>query len=140
MAGEGRGAAPNEVAGSVIAALEGVLAPYASVVLVERPGQKRPRRCEIAADERGRIGDAELARFMPLLEDTLVWDGYLFAEVRAQAPPSAQSVWHVLNGDVFALDADHAASLLLYLDALRPLQWSERESDAVQRAPDLEVL
>lgn len=135
-----REAATDEVAGSVVRALEGVLAPYGSVVLVERPGQKRSRRCEVAANERGQLGAVELERIVPLLEETLVWDGFLFAEVRAERTPGVQCVWHVLNGDVFALDADHAVSLLVYLDVLRPLQWSERESDTVQRAPDLDFL
>jgi hypothetical protein len=121
----------------VVAELEGVLAPYASIVLVERPGQKRPRRCEIAANERGRIGAAERALFEPLLEDTLVWDGYLFAEIRMQDSPNAPCVWHVLNGEIFALDADHGASLLLYLEALQPRQWSESNADLVATAPRL---
>jgi hypothetical protein len=124
----------------VVAALEGVLAPYAAVVLVERPGQKRPRRCEVVANERGRIDDAERMRFVPLLEDSLVWDGYLFAQVRTQYSPHAPCVWHVLNNETFPLDADHGASVLLYLEALQPIQWIDSGFDEVVRAPGLDPM
>jgi hypothetical protein len=122
----------------VVAALEGVLAPYAAVVLVERPGHKRPRRCEVVANESGRIDDAERMRFVSLLEDSLVWDGYLFAQVRAQYSPHAPCVWHVLNNETFPLAAEHAASVLLYLEALQPSQWIDSDFDAVVRAPGLD--
>ena len=76
---------------------------------------------------------------MLLLEETLAWDGYLFADVRTLVSTDAQSVWHVLNGEVFALDADHGASLLIYLDALRPLQWTENQLESVVTAPELDI-
>jgi hypothetical protein len=129
-------AAPVGVAASVIGALEARLVPYGSVVLVERPGSKRSRRCEMSADSDGRISDFDLQRLMPLLEETLVWDGYLLGEIRAEDSPEAKCVWHVLNGGVFPLSGEHATSLLFYLEALQPARWSEGEAETVTTAPD----
>jgi hypothetical protein len=129
-----RGAGPEDTGDAVVAALESIAAPFGPVVLVERPGAKRSRRCELVTDGNGRIADLDQDRLVPLLEETLIWDGFLCAGVRDRG----LCVWHVVNGETFGLGADHAATVLAYLEALRPVPWSE--SDPVAAAPELEVL
>jgi hypothetical protein len=118
----------------VAVALEVIAAPFGPVVLVERAGTKRSRRCELVTDGNGRISSFDRTRLVPLLDETLIWDGFLCAGARDRG----LCVWHIVNGDAFALGAEHAATMLAYLEALRPTPWSE--SDPVVEAPELDVL
>ena len=138
VAGGADEASPYETADAVIVALERLVAPFAPVVLLERPGTKRPRRCEVVTDAVGRMPSEERDRLAALLEETLVWDGYLFAEIKVREGGAAQCVWHVVNGETFGLAAEHATTLLMYFDALQPTQWSESD-DVIVGAPELEV-
>lgn len=124
---------------SVVAALQSVMIPYGSLVLVEKPGSKRSRRCEVRIDGDRRLSRDDLAQLLPLLEETLIWDGYLFAVIQGPDSPPASCVWHVLNGDLFGLSAEHASSLLMYLEALRPAGHPDSESAIVIAAPNLEL-
>ncbi len=70
----------------------------------------------------------------------MAWDGYLFTTVAVgDSDQSVSCVWHVLNSDLFPLEADHAQSLLLYLDYLAPTGWSLANVDRVGDAPNLNL-
>ncbi len=121
------------LAESILASLD--LAPNGILVVSYRPGSKRPRRCEVQADGFGSLPLDDRQHVTTLLIDSLAWDGYLFATILDEgALRQAACVWHVLNGEVFPLTADHAQSMLIYLDDLAPsssLDWYlERTIDA----------
>jgi len=118
----------------VAAALEAVLGPHGTVVLVKRPGTKRPRRCQAGVSPE--IPGSGWGNFSVLLEETLLWDGFLFGEVANSGP---QYVWHVLDGRIFPLGAEHAAAALLYFEDLQPYGWSDVQLFRVLDAPSLET-
>lgn len=120
----------------VVAALEAVLGLQGTVVLVKRPGTKRPRRCQVATGISPDTPGGGWDTFSVLLEETLRWDGFLFGEVANFGP---QYVWHVLDGRIFPLGAEHAAAALLYLEDLQPYGWSEVQLFRVLDAPSLET-
>jgi hypothetical protein len=105
-------------------------------VLIERPGSKRARRCEAVIGLPTGVPGSDLDSFSLLLEDALVWDGFLFAGSGDLGP---QFVWHVVNGDLFPLAAQHGQSILLYVEELRPAGWSEDDLIRVVDAPSLSV-
>jgi hypothetical protein len=119
----------------VLEALQEILTPDGVLVLVERPSSKRARRCEVTVDTNTRLSAVDRQRFVPLLEEALAWDGYLCGAVRVGDVNDAHCVWHVLDADLFPLSADHAESLLFYVEGLRPDYWSDDEE--VIAAPTL---
>ena len=129
-------ASPQTITDDILDALEAILAPFSPLVLLERPGSKHARRCEVVTGPDGQLGDADVERLVPLLEETLTWDGYLLAVVRNEES-AAPCVWHVLNGEVFGLDAEHAASLIDYLAEMRPAYWAGNEAATAITAPEL---
>jgi hypothetical protein len=121
-------------ADEVVAALEAMLGQQGMVVIVERPSTRRSRRCEAVIGVPEGFPGGDWDTFWLVLEDALVWDGYLFGAV---ASSGQQCVWHVVNGDIFPLGAEHAKSLLLYHDRLQPQGWKEEALAFVVDAPDL---
>lgn len=128
---------PQATTDSALDALEAMLAPFSPVVLVERPGSKHERRCEVVTGPDGQLSDMDADHLAPLLEEALTWDGFLLAVVRSSEGVAAPCVWHVLNGDFFALAPEHASSLLDYLDGLRPEHWPPTQSVGMIQAPML---
>jgi predicted RNA-binding Zn-ribbon protein involved in translation (DUF1610 family) len=116
------------------------LAPFGAIVLAHRPGTKKFRRCEVLTDGYGNLPNDERQRLVGLLVDSFVWDGYLYATVLIDdANHQLSCIWHVLNGELFPLTADHAQSLLLYVDGLAPSGWSEPDLENVVDAPRLDL-
>jgi hypothetical protein len=115
----------NEVGGEEIAtdaamilhALPQSLAPFGVVVLLEGGRGRRPRVLQLTADQEGLLTEQDQQRFVGLLSEILVWDGYLHAVLTIAGKPRS-CVWHVINGDLFPLPAEHAMAVLLYYEAL----------------------
>ncbi len=101
----------------ILDALHGQLAPFGTVVLLEGGGARRPRALRLGLDHEGLLTEADQQRFVDLLTEILVWDGFLHAVMMVSGTPQS-CVWHVVNGDLFALRAGHAMAVLLYYDAL----------------------
>jgi hypothetical protein len=132
-------ASPESTTDATLDALEALLAPFSPLVLLERPGTKHSRRCEVVTGPDGQLSDFDTSRLVSLLEEALIWDGFLLAVIRTVMGAPCPCVWHVLNGELFALGADHGASVLDYLEALRPEHWSGREVNAMIAAPSLQL-
>ncbi len=120
----------------VVDALGKVLSPYGTVVLLKRPGTKRPRRCQVATGIPSGDHGGGWDVFSEVLEETLLWDGFLFGEVANSGP---QYVWHILDSRIFPLGAEHGAAVLMYLEDLQPYGWSDVQLFRVLDAPSLEM-
>jgi RNA polymerase subunit RPABC4/transcription elongation factor Spt4 len=109
-----------------------------TVVLCHRPLSKQPRRSDARADEYGSLSQVDYDSLAALLDESLIWDGYLFATIiGAPTGESLNCVWHVLNGDLYPLEAEHAQSVMLYVDDLKPRGWSIDDLDLIGDAPHL---
>ena len=73
----------------LMAALQAAVAPQGTLVLVERPGLKRPKRCELFVSDAARVPAEGSNSFLMLLEDAHVWDGLLFAGRAGLTPNSS---------------------------------------------------
>jgi hypothetical protein len=89
------------------------LTPFGLVALMEGPHQRRPRTLLLTADAEAFLTVDDQERFTRLFEEIVPWEGYLHAALAIGGEPTS-CVWHILNGDVFPLSADHARAMLLY--------------------------
>jgi hypothetical protein len=112
------------------------LAAAGAIVLINGPSVKRRLRLESVADFGGLVpyGDREL--LIGALSGLINLEGYLYADVADPAGPRAR-VWHILNGDIFGLKADHAEAVLFTFDSLAPTRWSQDRYDELIDAPNL---
>jgi hypothetical protein len=102
---------------SVLARLQRQLAPFGPIVLLEGSRSRRPRRLALLSDNQGLLTEGDQQGFMTFLAELLVWDGYLHGILSIGGQP-ASCVWHIVNGDLFPLRADHARAVLLYHEDL----------------------
>ena len=63
---------------ALMTVLQAAVASQGTIVLVERPGLKRPKRCELVVSDATWNPADDFNSFLMLLEDALVWDGLLF--------------------------------------------------------------
>jgi hypothetical protein len=117
-------------------ALERILTPGGSTVLLENPLRKRFKRVEVYANEMGQFGLADRDLLVEVLTEVLAWDGYLHSEVTL-GNEFFSCVWQIINGGIFALSDEHASALLYYFDPLLPEGTIADEADDTADAPSL---
>jgi hypothetical protein len=125
----------NDYPSVVVTALENLAAPSGLIILWSGP-DKRPKRMELRVGPDGEIPSEQHRALIELLQEDLVREGYLVADIQIDGAEGT-CVWHVVNGGVYGLSADHGLSVLLYNEAIWPTFSEEDASDLVD-APSLE--
>lgn len=100
------------------------------------PSVRRRVHVELVADSGGLLSYEDWGRATAVLSELIEHEGYIYADI---SQPEAQGacVWHILNGDVFGLRADHAEAVLFYFDSLLPTSWTRDRVDELMDAPAL---
>jgi hypothetical protein len=122
----------------VVSALEDLMAPEATTILYGGPPKKRPMRLEVFADEQGAITWDDREGLVRLLSDVATWEGYLRSEVRGEQSTNV-CIWHVVNGGIFPLKAEHASAVADYQAPLLPTEGESTIPYEVADAPLLGV-
>ncbi len=119
-----------------VAALEELLVPGGSTILVGGSSRRGQRRIEIVTDDSGRFPLDDHAELIELLTELISEECYLRSDVQLEQGP-AVCVWHMVGGALFPLKADHAGAVLQFQNGLWPTGGT---SDfAVGDAPPIDI-
>ncbi|MGH9091001.1 MAG: hypothetical protein ACRDZR_06435 [Acidimicrobiales bacterium] len=100
-----------DAASPVIVKLTELLLEDGTVVLVKQPFRRSPARLEVDRGETTTLWSHGHQRLIDALIDLLASDGYIYAEIRAEAEEGSSALWHAINGEIISLAAAHAAAI-----------------------------
>jgi hypothetical protein len=106
---------------TVVANLAGLMPPHGRIVLCD-VHQKRSSPVEWRLDSNAAVPAEQYRELIDTLDEMIVREAYLVADVRVDKADggSRVCVWHIINGGVFGLTADHGLSALFYHDGIWP--------------------
>jgi hypothetical protein len=118
----------------IIDELERLATPFGATILSSNPDRRKAQRVEVQADQNGLFTSNERERLHSLLSKLLFSDCYLCSEVTIEGKRGL-CVWHVIGGDAYPLNSDHAESVLLLYESLLPKASTIEEVDEIADAP-----